>query len=69
MRDKDVHISVISEIATFAQSIGLVVRGLDFSPIKGPEGNIEYLLCLTGTGENADVDIESVVSASHLNAI
>jgi 23S rRNA (cytidine1920-2'-O)/16S rRNA (cytidine1409-2'-O)-methyltransferase len=69
VRDSGVHVSVIDEILTFAQSIGLVVRGLDFSPIKGPEGNIEYLLCLTERGEDANVDSSAVVSASHQDAI
>jgi 23S rRNA (cytidine1920-2'-O)/16S rRNA (cytidine1409-2'-O)-methyltransferase len=69
VRDSGVHVSVIDEIIAFAQSIGLVVCGLDFSPIKGPEGNIEYLLCLTGSGEDANVDSTAVVNASHQDAI
>ena len=40
--------------------------GLDYSPIKGPEGNIEYLIYLKKCdAENASVDIEAVVEASH----
>jgi len=69
VREKAVHISVINEIVEFAQSIGLVLCGLDFSPIKGPEGNIEYLLCLTDSGNDAHIDSSAVVNASHQNAI
>ena len=42
--DPRVHEEVIEKIETFAASIGFRVAGLDYSPIKGPEGNIEYLL-------------------------
>lgn len=43
VRDKAVHIDVVKELTDFMVSIGFAVLGLDFSPIKGPEGNIEYL--------------------------
>ncbi len=44
VREKSVHIEVIETVMTFAKSIGFEVLNLDFSPIKGPEGNIEYLM-------------------------
>ena len=44
VRDSAVHCEVIEEITNFAQNSGFAVLGLDFSPIKGPEGNIEYLM-------------------------
>lgn len=44
VREKSTHIEVIERIYTFAQLIGFEVLGLDYSPIRGPEGNIEYLL-------------------------
>lgn len=53
VRDKNVHIEVIEKVVEFAKSIGFNVLNLDFSPIKGPEGNIEYLLHIE-KGENAD---------------
>lgn len=53
VRDKKVHIEVIETVVEFAKSIGFNVLNLDFSPIKGPEGNIEYLLHIE-KGENAD---------------
>lgn len=49
--DFKVHEEVIEKIESFAASIGFLVAGLDFSPIKGPEGNIEYLLYIQNAGE------------------
>ncbi len=46
VRDPKVHEEVVREICTFALDNGFDIIGLDFSPIKGPEGNIEYLLYL-----------------------
>jgi len=43
VRDKKVHVEVIEKTLSFAYSIGFELKGLTFSPIKGPEGNIEYL--------------------------
>lgn len=44
VRDKKVHVSVIDEITSFAVENGFDLLGADFSPVKGPEGNIEYLM-------------------------
>ena len=46
VRDRSTHREVIAGILEFVQDLGLCVRGLTFSPVKGPEGNIEYLLWL-----------------------
>ncbi len=46
VREPAVHREVISRIVDFADSVGFEAAGLDFSPIRGPEGNIEYLLYL-----------------------
>lgn len=46
VRDKGVHRDVVYRIITFAMAMGFSIRDLSFSPIKGPEGNIEYLLYL-----------------------
>ena len=52
VRDPSVHKEVIRRILALARAEGFTVSGLDFSPVKGPEGNIEYLLYLTtGTPE------------------
>lgn len=44
VRDAKVHAEVVHRIIDYADMIGFAVRGLTYSPIKGPEGNIEYLL-------------------------
>ena len=44
VRDKAVHLEVIERILSFVTGLGFEILGLDFSPIRGPEGNIEYLL-------------------------
>lgn len=66
--DFKVHEEVIEKIESFAASIGFLVRGLDFSPIKGPEGNIEYLLYIQNAGEEPTKapteQIAQVVAAS-----
>ena len=44
VREPAVHKEVIESVMDFAVSIGFEIRNLEFSPIRGPEGNIEYLL-------------------------
>lgn len=51
VREKTVHREVLCKIVDYADSIGFLVRGLDFSPVRGPEGNIEYLLFLQKDAE------------------
>lgn len=60
VRDSNVHKEVIEKVISFSNSIGFGVKGLDFSPIKGPEGNIEFLVYLY-KGENKFFDIDSTV--------
>lgn len=66
VRDLEVHKEVINSILSFVPEIGLTVKGLDYSPIKGPEGNIEYICHLVNCVEEAAiVDVDEIVSASH----
>lgn len=74
VRDKKVHLQVIEDTIAFAMSIGFALKGLTFSPIKGPEGNIEYLALLTASESDADEETlpdrvrqkaEEVVASSH----
>ena len=69
VRDRKVHIQVIDTVIAFAREIGFKVLNLDFSPVKGPEGNIEYLLYLQKDSENQIeeqmVSSTDVVNASH----
>ena len=67
VRDPAVHEEVIEKIYDFVNSQGLKIHGLDFSPVKGPEGNIEYLIYINADGdESISKDcISSVVKAAH----
>lgn len=70
VRDKAVHLEVIKMILEFALSMNFEILNLDYSPIKGPEGNIEYLVYLQKhpegyAGSGLNVDPESVVEAAH----
>ena len=65
-RDKAVHLSVIESVLSFAPTVGMTVMGLDFSPIKGPEGNREYLCYMKkGVHEAGLINAAAVVEASH----
>ncbi len=68
VRDAKIHLSVIKDITEFTAEIGFDVIGLDFSPVKGPEGNIEYLMYIkkcSGAGTVAEADAAEVVRRSH----
>ena len=66
VRDSAVHERVIREILDFVPEAGLSAVGLDYSPIKGPEGNIEYLCHLKNSeGQSRAFDIPSIVASSH----
>ncbi len=69
VRERSTHVEVIEKVKAYAQSIGFSVRNLDFSPIRGPEGNIEYLIRLCrskGTEDRADgeIDVAATVGAA-----
>lgn len=64
VRDKAVHQEVIEKIRTFALENGFSVLGLTFSPVKGPEGNIEYLIFLERS--EAPVQVPGVLSAEQV---
>ena len=66
VRDEAVHRSVVQGILDFAPTAGLSVRGLDFSPIKGPEGNIEYICHMVKrAGDDVPIDVAALVARSH----
>ena len=70
VRDKAVHIEVIEKVIDIADGLHFKVLGLDYSPIKGPEGNIEYLIYLEKRPEDEaaahePVDVRQVVEQSH----
>ena len=66
VRDAAVHKEVVRGILDFAPAAGLSVMGLDYSPIKGPEGNIEYICHMRkGVYAAPKIDVDAVVAASH----
>lgn len=81
VRDPKVHVEVIQMVATYANSIGFDTIDLDYSPIKGPEGNIEYLLYMKKNIEILEADepnpgkpledelIQSIVDEAHYELV
>ncbi|MBO5458717.1 MAG: TlyA family RNA methyltransferase [Lachnospira sp.] len=69
VRDSAVHLEVIEKVIEFAVSTGFEVLNLEFSPVKGPEGNIEYLLHLLkhteGTYDTIPFNAAEVVNKAH----
>ena len=66
VRDEKVHLEVVRSFVDFFPIAGFTLMGLDFSPIRGPEGNIEYLAWLRcGAQEAPEIDPAAVVAASH----
>jgi 23S rRNA (cytidine1920-2'-O)/16S rRNA (cytidine1409-2'-O)-methyltransferase len=71
VRDINVHKDVVKTIVQFTQDLGFCIKGLDFSPIRGPEGNIEYLMYVSKEkSEVADfsAEIDAMVEKSHIEA-
>ena len=67
VREQSVHVEVVDMIVSFAREMGFVALDLSYSPIKGPEGNIEYLLYITKdtSREGREFDINALVKESH----
>ena len=69
VRDKDTHRQVVEDTARFALDTGFSIRQIDYSPITGPKGNIEFLLLLekSGTAGGTEVlaDIPHIVDMAH----
>ena len=70
VRDSGVHKEVIKNVEEYVRASGLFFSGISYSPIKGPEGNIEYLAWLTKKDNGFVLDsdrIDDIVEASHKN--
>ncbi len=70
VRDIAVHAQVVEEVIAFSLGLGFCLKGLTFSPIKGPEGNIEYLCYLSLSSGKKNIDdviseIDNIVRQSH----
>ncbi len=61
IRDRKLHVNILEAISNFANSIHLAATHVTFSPIKGPAGNIEYLIRLSKRSIPAELDFNSVV--------
>ena len=69
VREKSTHIEVIENVLGFAKENGFAPLGIDFSPIKGPKGNIEYLLYVKKCeDEGVSFDVEKIVETAHSEA-
>ncbi|MGN0599841.1 MAG: TlyA family RNA methyltransferase [Oscillospiraceae bacterium] len=68
VKDRKVHLRVLNELTVFFSQNGLAVKALDFSPISGGDGNIEYLSYIVRSdGRTYCIDIESIIDEAFLN--
>ena len=66
VRDKNIHIQVIQSVINCVKSLGYFIKGLTYSSIKGPAGNIEYLIWFsTEDSEDNYENIEKIVNSAH----
>jgi 23S rRNA (cytidine1920-2'-O)/16S rRNA (cytidine1409-2'-O)-methyltransferase len=73
VRDRKVHEEVIETVTAMTVQTGFSILGLDYSPIRGPEGNIEYLMYIRKPAEGEEASpgpvstetIQRLVAASH----
>lgn len=70
VREPEIHLEVLVKIYDFLKEINLYLKGIDYSPIKGPEGNIEYLFYFEKSDEVTAFsydDLKNLVKESHEN--
>ena len=68
IRDSKVHEQVIHNVSGYAKDAGFYVSGLAYSPVRGPEGNIEYLAWLTKEDKGFEMNekvVSNLVAESH----
>ncbi|AUT06507.1 TlyA family RNA methyltransferase [Streptococcus parauberis] len=68
IKDKSVHLKVLEKVTTFAQEYGFNIKGIDFSPIQGGHGNIEFLAYMEKAEQIKEIDVcllSEVVEKSH----
>lgn len=65
VRDSKIHVEVIENVISYASDNGLYPHGLDYSPVKGTKGNIEYLLYLKKTESSEEISPQEVVNIAH----
>ena len=69
VRDAAAHVEVLNSFVSNAEHAGFSVKGLTHSPIRGPEGNIEFLGWLTRYGTSEPLDTEACVMEAHVQLI
>ena len=69
VRDKETHVEVIKNVIQFAKNLKLNVKNLTYSPIRGPKGNIEYLVYLISKETDFEIPVEEVVEQAHRETI
>lgn len=65
IKDKQVHIDVISKVIAYGKSNHLMIQELSYSPITGGQGNIEFLGLFVKNGDECTIDVENVVEQAH----
>lgn len=65
VREPSIHVEVLQGARETAEELGLIVRGVTFSPITGPEGNIEFWMWVARFGEATECDIDALVAEAH----
>ena len=65
VRDPGTHLEVLNRFLQFSMESGFFAKGLTHSPVKGPEGNIEYLGWISLSGENQPLDCDKTVTLAH----
>ncbi len=69
VKNPNIHIEVIQNIIEYSKELNLYVKNLTFSPIKGPKGNIEYLIYLVSNETNTCISIENIVDKAYKETI
>lgn len=65
VRNKDVHVDVINNVIEFSKNLGYQVLGITYSPVKGPSGNIEYLIFLSTGGTPNSFEVQNIVDDAY----
>ncbi|MDK2823243.1 MAG: rRNA (cytidine1920-2-O)/16S rRNA (cytidine1409-2-O)-methyltransferase [Clostridia bacterium] len=65
VKDPDVHWEVIKKVLDLSKGLGFGIKGLTYSPVKGPEGNVEYLLWLDNSGQSREIDVKLVINEAN----
>lgn len=67
VKDKKTHELVIENVLNCIESLGYIIKGLTYSSIKGPAGNIEYLVWFATEGDSTNISVANVVNDAHDN--